>query len=168
MPAAPSPEQTRTINSIYRAVDNPDRPKSHDTGIPATVGVPPPPGGLLLIQGPLLITRQRPWSRPRLENGNLTGSQPPNLQRLTNWLRAGVRVRGQDKWLFVKLHTHGAQEQNTDVLLGQQMRQFHEALRDYAAQQDFQYYYVTAREMAQLVRQAEQAYTIPDFDHLAW
>src|SRR5262249_25465206 len=32
MPAAPSPCQTSTINSIYYAIDDPQRPKSHDRG----------------------------------------------------------------------------------------------------------------------------------------
>src|SRR4029078_10711953 len=31
MPSAPDPAQTRKINSIYYAVDDPARPKSHDT-----------------------------------------------------------------------------------------------------------------------------------------
>src|SRR5258707_498316 len=34
LPSAPSPCQTSTINRIYYAVDDPKRPKSHDTGFP--------------------------------------------------------------------------------------------------------------------------------------
>ncbi len=33
MPSAPSPTQTRKINSIYYAVDDPGKPKSHDWGM---------------------------------------------------------------------------------------------------------------------------------------
>ncbi len=168
MPAAPSPEQTRTINSIYYALDDPHRPKSHDTGIPAAVGVRPAPGRLLMIQGPLLITQRRPWAKPRLENGTLAGSQPPTAQRLDDWLRASVTVTGQDKWVFIKLHTHGAQEVNTDVLLGPAMSRFHQALHDFSAKRGFDFFYVTAREMAQLVLQAEKACSVPDFDRLGW
>ena len=53
MPSAPAYCQTRTVNSIYYAVDDPDRPKSHDRGTKAQVGVPPPANSLLMIQGPL-------------------------------------------------------------------------------------------------------------------
>ncbi len=37
MPAAPHGAQTSMVNSIYYAVDDPMRPKSHDRGVPARV-----------------------------------------------------------------------------------------------------------------------------------
>lgn len=168
MPAAPDPAQTRTINSIYYAIDDPRRPKSHDTGIPAVVGHDPPADGLLMIQGPLMVKQTRPWKRPRVENGNLSASQPPSKKRFVDWLRADVKVSGHDDWVFIKVHTHGAQEQNADVLLGPEMSRLHEKLHDFAAHRGFEYYYVTAREMAQLVRQAEAGRLAPDFDSLGW
>jgi hypothetical protein len=168
MPAAPDTAQTRTINSIYYAVDDPERPKSHDTGITAAVGEKPVAGGLLMIQGPLLISQSSLFAKPRVENGNLAGSQPPTAARLADWLRAGVGVSGQDQWLFIKLHTHGAQERNAEVLLGPAMCQLHKALGELSSNQGFQYFYVTAREMAQLVAQAESGLTAPDFERLSW
>jgi len=168
MPAAPDPSQTRTINSIYYAADDPEHPKSHDTGTPAAVGIRPAASRLLMIQGPLLVTQSRPWTRPCVENGNLSASQPPTAQRLSDWLRAGVSVTGQDKWLFIKLHTHGAQENNAAVLLGQEMSQLHQSLGEASADHGFQFFYVTAREMAQLVAQAENEFSAPDFDRLGW
>ena len=54
LPAAPDPAQTRKINSIYYALDDPQKPKSHDWGVDAG-SVPPPLKGLMLIQGPLLL-----------------------------------------------------------------------------------------------------------------
>ncbi len=154
MPSAPAGCQTSTINSIYYAQDDPRRPKSHDRGIRAQVGKPPPDDSLLMIQGPLALDWQRRkyGLLPSIENGDLTGLRPPTLDRLWNWLAAGVHVAGQPNWRFVKPHTHGAWEANTGMLLGQPMRAFHAALRDYASRQDwFHYYYVTAREMAGLV-----------------
>lgn len=170
MPAAPHPAQTKTINSIYYAADDPQRPKSHDCGTPATVGTPPPRDGLLMIQGPLLISRRAPGRgyKPRLENGDLSGSSPPSPHRLQAWLRAGVGVSGRPDWLFIKLHTHGAQEQNAAVLLGEPMQQLHQGLRRLSSERAFAFYYVTAREMAQLVRQAELGWKAPDFDRLSW
>src|SRR6202043_585670 len=54
LPSYPSPTQTRKINSIYYATDDPARPKSHDRGI--NVGsAPRPANSLMLIQGPLAL-----------------------------------------------------------------------------------------------------------------
>ncbi len=167
MPAAPHPAQTRTINSIYYAIDDPQQSKSHDTGIAAQVAVEPPAEGLLMIQGPLLVTNPLRGT-PRLENGNISGSQPLTQSRLKDLLRAQVTVSGQPNWLFVKLHTHGAPEKNSAGLLGPEMRSFHHSLRSLAEHRSFQWYYVTAREMAQLVRQAELGFDVPDLDALTW
>ena len=77
--------------------------------------------------GPELARRKR-GSLPRLENGCIQGSQPPGIDRLDLWLQARVQVRARPDWYFVKLHTHGAEEYNQRVLLGQPMAGFHEAL----------------------------------------
>ncbi|MEJ7636728.1 MAG: hypothetical protein WKF75_01760 [Singulisphaera sp.] len=42
LPSAPSPTQTRQINSIYYASDDPRRPKSHDRGSPSAAARPRP------------------------------------------------------------------------------------------------------------------------------
>ncbi len=164
MPAAPHAAQTRTINSIYYAIDDPQRPKSHDTGIPASVGATRPPDGLLMIQGPLVVTHRRPWHKPRIENGNVAGSQPLAQNRIDDWLKARVIVSGHPQWQFVKLHTHGALETNTEVWLHPHATKFHANLRETADRHGFKYYYVTAWEMAALVAQAEQGLTEPVFD----
>jgi len=158
MPSAPAACQTSTINSIYYAADDPQRPKSHDRGVRARAGVRPPDDALLLIQGPLLLDwRRRKWGLlPRLENGDLTALRPPTIDRLWQWLAANVHVAGQSSWRFIKLHTHGAVEANANMLLGEPMRRFHADLARFAAEHDwFHYYYVTAHEMAQLVHALE-------------
>ena len=163
LPSAPSLTQTRAVNSIYYAFDDPRRPKSHDRGLPARVGHSPPQGGLLIIQGPLQLDwrRRRIGVLPGLENADLHGSFPPTDHRLELWLRAGVTVVGRDDWIFVKLHTHGAVEKNAAALLGEPMQQFHAALANRARDEQFRYYYVTAREMADLVHQAERGEVEP-------
>jgi hypothetical protein len=152
LPSAPSETQTRKINSIYWAVDDPNQPKSHDTGIDVGTGVPPP-DGLLMVQGPLgLDWGRRKWGVvPRIENANLQKTQPPDATRLDLWLRAGVKVAGVPNRYFVKLHTHGVNEPNQDVLLGEPMAQFHRLLRERAERDPlFRFHYVTAREMANI------------------
>ncbi len=160
MPSAPASAQTRKINSIYYARNIPGRPRSHDTGIDAGTA-PPPPDSLLLIQGPLLFNwSSRKWGLvPRLENGCLQGNQPPTLDRLRLWLKARVQVATRPDWFFVKLHTHGASERNADMLLGEPMLQFHRDLARLAQENpDFHYHYVTAREMVNLARAAEDGW----------
>lgn len=157
LPSAPSPTQTRRINSIYYARGRPGRAKSHNWGMDSgTCG--PPNDALLLIQGPLLLDwRRRKWGLfPRIENGCLQGSQPPSRERLALWLRASVRVPTRPDWYFVKLHTHGANEANQEVLLGEPMVRLHEALARRAADDpQFCFHYVTAREMVNLAHAAE-------------
>ena len=164
MPSAPADCQTTFFNSIYYATDDPLRPKSHDRGQLARVGQPPPPHTLLMMQGPLALDwSNRKWGvLPRIENGDLTDRRPPTIERLMLWLQAGIKVAGREDWLFVKLHTHGAQERNSNMLLGEPMRMFHRGLAEFAAKHDwFRYYYVTACEMAALVHAAEQGATDP-------
>jgi hypothetical protein len=163
LPSAPSPTQTRKVNSIYYAWDRPGRPRSHDRGLDAGSG-PPPANSLLLVQGPLILDwRRRKWGIvPRVENACLQGNQPPSLVRLDLWLRARVQVPTRPDWYFVKLHTHGCKEENQDVLLGQPMLAFHQALAARAAADPyFHFHYVTAREMFNLVRAAETGWIGP-------
>jgi hypothetical protein len=59
-------------------------------------------------------------------------------------------------WFFVKLHTHGANEANMPVLLGEPMVRFHRLLQDRADRDpNFRFHYATAREMYNLAKAAE-------------
>jgi hypothetical protein len=160
-PSAPSPTQPRTINSIYYAVDDPHRPKSHDSGFPARVGSVPV-DGLLVIQGPLTLN----WSSrsrgifPRIENGELTPDNPPTPERADLWIKQHVHVAGRPEWTFVKLHTHGAEEQHSEILLGRALdkvltyveQMYNDGVR-------YQLHYVTAREMYNIIKAAEAGLT---------
>jgi hypothetical protein len=157
LPSAPSACQTRTINRIYYAVDDPHRPRSHDTGFPVGEG-PPPANSLMLIQGPLVLDwgYRKYGLLPTVENACLQRSQPATARRLDMWLRARVQVPARPDWFFVKLHAHGACEEHHEALLGEPMLRFHEALAERArANPRFHFHYVTAREMYNLARAAE-------------
>jgi hypothetical protein len=174
LPSYPSPAQTRKINSIYYAADDQTRPRSHDTGTDVGAGSPPK-NALMLIQGPLLLDwGRRKWGLvPRVENGCLQATQPPSLVRLDLWLRARVQVPSRPDWFFVKLYAHGAPEAGQQVVLGEPIVGFHRALaRRAAADPNFHYHYVTARELYNLVRAAEAGWqgTVRDvLDYeLAW
>jgi hypothetical protein len=165
MPSAPADAQTRTINSIYYAVDDPSKPNSHDSGTRAALGVTPPDNSLLLVQGPLQLDwkRRRLGVLPGIENADLHGSFPPTEHRFKLWRQAAVSVLGREDWIFIKLHTPGGTERNANMLLGERMREFHDDLASQASSGEFQYYYVSAREMAELVHQAERGEAEPQF-----
>lgn len=156
LPSAPNRTQTRTINSIYYATDSPG-PKSHDTGRLAAVGQLPS-GDLLLVQGPLALNLR--WRKfgvlPRIENADLTASNPPTADRLRLWRELGIHVQGRPEWIFVKLHTHGASPPNSAALLGEPMRRFHRSL---AELEGLRFHYVSAREMVNIIHAAEAGHS---------
>ena len=156
LPSAPSPAQTRRINSIYYAKDEPDRPRSHDDGVEVHSGGVPS-GDLLIVQGPLVIRRRSGGILPRVENGNLDRRAPVPAERIAAWLRARVCVAGRPDWLFVKLYTHGCIERNLEFFFGGPMADLHARLCEhYNDGRRYRLHYVTAREMYNAIRAAER------------
>jgi hypothetical protein len=157
MPSAPSDTQTKTINSIYYASDDPRAPKSHDDGTPVRVGGHAS-GDLMLIQGPLgLNWRKRKFGIiPSIENADVRGGQPPSPGRVDDWVRTGVHVEGRPEWVFVKIHTHGTQEGDMDTLLGAPTDAMHSYLeKAYNDGKRYVLHYVSAREAYNIAKAAE-------------
>jgi hypothetical protein len=155
LPSAPDVTQTRTINTIYFAQDDPDRPKSHDTGREAEAGYWDEKS-LLMIQGPLALNwRSRKLGLlPRIENGELSADNPATPDRIRLWLDAAVRVKGAPDHIFIKLYSHGAQEPNAAALLqgGNLDLIWTHLERHYNDGKRFILHYVTAYEMYCRVR----------------
>jgi hypothetical protein len=176
-PSAPSPTQPKMVNAIYYAKDVPGQPRGADRGErvgfrvqgeeirgPASRGILnpepciPSESPLLLITGPLALNwRRRKWGIfPRLENADISGTNPPTADRVRLWARQQIGVKGRPDWVFVKLHTHGCVPENSRVLLGSPMQAMHDTLqREFNDGQRWQLHYVTAREMHNLVKAAE-------------
>lgn len=157
LPSAPSDTQTRTVNAIYYATDDPERPKSHDRGVHVRVGGEAV-GDLMIVQGPLgLNWRQRRLGVvPRIENADVRKGCPPTTQRVDAWVRTGIHVEGRPEWVFVKVHTHGTQERDMDTLLGDAMHAMHTHLETaYNDGERHVLHYVTAREMYNIIKAAE-------------
>jgi hypothetical protein len=112
MPSGNSPTQSRTVNTIYWATDDPLRPRSYDHGIAVKPGAPGA-GDLLMIPGPLGL-RWVGRIMPRMETGELASYDLPTAYRVERWLDLAPRIGGN---IFIKLFTHGAQERHSSVLL---------------------------------------------------
>jgi len=157
LPSAPSDTQTSKINSIYYAKDDPERPKSHNRGRDVSVDGEEW-GDLMIIQGPLgLNWKNRKWGiLPRIENSDISKASPPTNQRIDQWIDVGVHVKGRPEWVFVKVHAHGAGEQDMDILLGPPMDNMFSYLeKTYCDNKRKFLHYVSAREMYNIAKAAE-------------
>lgn len=152
-PAAPDPCQPPHVNLVYWPTGDLARRRAHDAAEPARVGAARD-DRLLLVTGPLALSLDAGW-RPRLENGALTGADPPTAARLRRWVEQGIGVRGRPEWVFVKVHTHGAPERTAASLLGDGGRALHDALAaHYNDGVRWRLHYVTARELYNVARAA--------------
>ncbi len=157
MPSAPDSTQTSTINSIYYAVDDPQSPKSHDTGVAACCGVSQTPG-LLCVQGPLTFNfRSRKFGLlPRIENSCLAYDAPASQHRTKLWIDQRIHVQRRPDVLFVKLHTHGTQENNMDYFFNQGgLDELYGNLEEYIGRIAGNLYYVSTRQMYNVIKGLE-------------
>ena len=158
MPSAPVETQTRLVNQIFYAANDPTVRKPYDTGIEAAVGNEPPDDHLLMVAGPL----GPDWNSrkfgliPRIENADIHAAMVPTRQRFENWVQIGVHVSGRPDWIFVKLHTHGCKPENLETWFSGQIADFHADLQAVQKERpEMSLHYVTAWETAQLVHAAE-------------
>jgi hypothetical protein len=149
-PSAPDPCQPDRVNQIYWPIGDLSRRRSYERGERARVGKSYA-DRLLMITGPLALARK--GLGLRLENGALTGADPPTPSRVGTWVAQGIHVEGRPEWVFVKVHTHGAIEATADALLGAPIRAMHEALGA-LTRKGWRLHYVTAREMFNVARAA--------------
>lgn len=151
MPSGAAPTQARLLNTIYWAFDNPEKPKSYDTGIPVVPGGGEA-GDLLMIPGPFGL-RWRERALPRLETGELACYDPPNARRVERWLELAPRI-GNDA--FVKLHTHGTQERHSSFLLGGGLESTLDLMTKTCARAGYELWFASAWEMRQAVESARK------------
>lgn len=159
MPSAPSETQSKKINSIYYATDDPYKPKSYDDGVDVEVGKKSC-GDLMMIQGPLCLN----WSNrkfsifPRVENGEVSANNPPSPDRIDLWVARHIHVIGRPEWVFIKVYTHGAQDKNCSSFFGKggildDMYTYLEI--SYNDGIRYKLHYTTAREMYNIIKAGE-------------
>jgi len=149
-PSAPDPCQPDKVNLIYWPDGDLSKRRCFEHGERARVGAMYD-DRLLMITGPLSLARK--GLGMRLENGAITGDDPPTATRVKSWIDQAIHIEGRPEWVFVKVHTHGAIESTAKSLLGEGGRNLHAAL--HAQTRDgFRLHYVTAREMFNVARAA--------------
>lgn len=156
-PSAPSDTQPAMANEIYYAKDDPNKPKSHNMGKLVEVGGSTW-GDLMLITGPIGLNwkHRKKGIFPQIENSDIRGSMPPTRDRVDLWVDTAITIKNKPDWLFIKIHTHGTQEQDMDTLLGQPFEDMCQYLDEkYNDDKNYKLHYVSAREMYNIVKAAE-------------
>ena len=152
MPSGSSPTQSRTVNTIYWATDDPERPRSYDFGLAVKPGAPGS-GDLLMIPGPFGLR----WAGrvvPRMESGELAWYDLPSLYRTQRWFDLAPRIGSH---LFLKLFAHGAQERNAAALLTEGgLDRLFTVMTEGCRQRGYSLRYVSTWEMRQAVDAAAQ------------
>jgi hypothetical protein len=152
--------QPPTVNNIYMATDD-DGPKSYARGVPVKAGRKPE-GDLMIFQGPLLFLptfdlRRAPRTQfLEVENGEIHSKVPVTPARIDAWVRANIHVEGRPDWVFIKVHAHGAsQQEDADEILGPELDRALTYLETtYNDGKRYVLHYVNAREAFNLVRAA--------------
>ncbi|MBN1611279.1 MAG: hypothetical protein JW940_31895 [Polyangiaceae bacterium] len=153
-PSCPDTSQSNMVNCIYWPTGLLGRRRAYETGELARVGEHYD-DRILMITGPLSIASRPGSLRPRLEYGAVTAHDPPTAARVRSWAAQRIGVLGQPEWVFVKVYTHGASEQQADSIFGRGGHALHEALtQQFNDGVRWRLHYVTAREMFNLARAA--------------
>jgi hypothetical protein len=155
LPSAPERSQVPRLNAIYQCGHPLDRRAPHRSGPDVAVGRRPQLP--ILFTGPLVLRwRLGPrFPRLQLDGGSLGAAYPLDLERLHRWRSARIRVRGRPEWVFVKLSCHGFFTGEQEMTLGEPMRRFLEAVREFGEKSgQFTVHFATAREAFNLMMAA--------------
>jgi hypothetical protein len=164
-PSAPDESQPGIVNQIYWPTGDLSRRRAYATGRRARVGEVLR-DRLLVVQGPLALALRGERPGLRIETSALHGFDPPTPSRVDTWAAQGIHVAGRPEWVFVKIHTHGAPEQNAASLLGPDGRRLHEYLAArYNDGRSWVLHYVTARELYNVAIAAMEGATGDPSEH---
>lgn len=134
MPSAPDVTQFPVVNSIYYQDD------------------------LLMVQGPLMLNwnNRKSGVFPRIENGFIGRDGRITRERIDLWVKAGICAAENPDHIFIKLYTHGCQEDNMEYLLGGGLDElFSTFLTDYNNGINYNTHFVSAREMVNVIKATE-------------
>lgn len=149
--------QPAFVNKIYYVKDDPILPKSYEKGREVEAGREAY-GDLLLVTGIIgLRWKSRIHKfKPSIEASNIGKSDRPFPERINYWVKNGIKIKGSPNWIFIKLHTHGAAEENWNSLLGQDAEEMFTYLEEnFNDGIKYSLHYVSAREMFNIIKAAE-------------
>ncbi|OVE73495.1 hypothetical protein BVX93_01485 [bacterium B13(2017)] len=150
-PSAPSETQPKKINSIYYDKGSKLNSKSHNSGSDVKIGKIIS-DKLMIINGPLALN----FKKLKIENSDITGNNPPTTDRIDLWIQQHISIHNKPDCIFVKIHTHGAKENNMEVLLGEPMdKMFSYFESNYNDGKKYILHYVSAREMYNIIKAFE-------------
>jgi len=146
------PAQIAKTNSVYECARPLSERAPHQEGNDLSVGRVPSVYPIM-IQGPLVLDLRRTLraGRPIFENGAITGSNPPTMERYSLWKQARVRVLGRPDWLFIKLFCHSMNPNQKDSVVGDSFRKFLSELVGGASARKETLHFATAREMTNML-----------------
>jgi hypothetical protein len=151
---SPSSSQISKINALYECALPLNQPAPHRQGFDLKCGRTPRTFPLI-IQGPLMIDlgrRKRGFWLPGIENGEMSGINPPTLRRLKLWQDAAISVQGRPDWLFIKLHCHGMESRDESAMLGPSIKNFlQELVEGPGNRTEYRVHFVTIREMVNII-----------------
>jgi hypothetical protein len=146
-PSAPDECQPNTVNRIYWPSGDLARRRAYEGGVPATVGEVRG-DRILMIEGPLALVRRPGKLSLRIESAAVTANDPGSAARVRSWVAQHIHVAGRPEWIFVKVHTHGAPDDQAASLLGAGGSMLHDVLTsEFNDGRRYRLHYVTAREM---------------------
>ena len=116
--------------------------------------------GLLLIQGIIGLRwkSRKHLLKPSIEQSNVSITDLPVPKRIDYWVKKGIHVKGKPDWIFIKVHGHGASsvKEDREVLLNEHCdRMFSYLEKAYNDGKRFELHYVSAREIYNIIRAAE-------------
>ena len=146
MPSAPDITQFPIVNSIY-----------HEDG-------------LLMVQGPLMFNwRNRKFGiAPRIENGFIGHKGRITLPRIRLWINANIHAKNRPDYIFIKLYTHGCQDDNLEYLLkgGGLDSLFSHFVNNFNDGTNYATHFVSAREMVNVIKSIEDGCVSDDINTL--
>ncbi len=160
-PSLQETSQPSFINKIYYATDDPNAPKSYDTGELSRKGLVTNKSQLMIFQGPQAIN----WSdwrfktHPTIDDGNLYNEMKPDFDRFELWKDVGIHVQNGPSWVFIRPFTHGCdrRSESIEANIGESMdKMLSEVERKYRDNEKFRLHYVSAREAYNIVKAAEK------------
>lgn len=143
----------RIVNRFYYATDDPNKPKSYDTGSIMEVGKPGV-GDLFMFTGQSIARFE--GFKFKYDHGEIDRENLPTPERIDRWIKKAVHVEGRPEWIFIKVFSHSASAPDGEAVLGDWGHRMHNYLEQkYNDGTQYVLHYVTAREAYNIAKAAE-------------